>query len=69
MSELGRQCCEIICGYFKSIDTFVDLLTTDAASFGKSVLEINVLELDRNTGKLQPYLVGFIYFFVLLKLI
>lgn len=68
MSELGRQSCEIICGYFKSVDTFVDLVTADAASFGKSVLEINVLELDRNTGKLQPYLVSFIFFQFLLRI-
>lgn len=60
MSELGRQCCQIICGHFKSVNMFVDLITTDAASFGESGLAgIKVSEIYGSTGQLQPFKVFF----------
>lgn len=59
MSELGKQSCETICNYSKSVDIFVDFATTDAISFGESGLAgIKVVEIHGATGQLQPYMVN-----------
>uniref|UniRef100_A0A1I8BTQ1 ARID domain-containing protein n=1 Tax=Meloidogyne hapla TaxID=6305 RepID=A0A1I8BTQ1_MELHA len=54
LSELGKNACDLISCYNKSVEQLIGMLTTDAASFGQAGLSgIKVVEI--NGHHVQPY--------------